>query len=225
MTMLWTRSGPPTRPWPVGRAVAWCLERHPLLMVGIDPLEVDGLLTGGRLRCPGCAGRLGPWGRARPRSVREEHGLVRHHPRRSRCSGCGRTHVLLASSMLLRRADGVAVIGAALLAKVAGAGHRTIAAGIGRPASTVRGWLRRFGCRAEQLRVLFTGLLHELDASAGSLLPTGSALSDALAAAGAAAAAAVRLFGPRCPWQFTAAASGGLLLAAGRAGRSVSNTS
>ena len=137
---------------------------------------------------------------------------MRHHPRRTRCSGCGRTHVLLAASMLLRRADGVALIGAALLAKAAGAGHRTIAAGNGRPASTVRGWLRRFGGRAEELRVLFTGLLHELDASAGSLLPTGSGVSDALAAVGAAAAAAVRLFGPRCPWQFTAAACGGLLL-------------
>ena len=120
--------------------------------------------------------------------------------------------MLLAASMLLRRADGVAVIGAALVAKAAGAGHRTIAAGNGRAASTVRGWLRRFGGRAEQLRVLFTGLLHELDASAGALLPTGSAFSDALAAVGAAAAAAVRLFGPRCPWQFAAAASGGLLL-------------
>ena len=138
---------------------------------------------------------------------------MRHHPRRSRCSDCGRTHVLLAASMLLRRADGVAVVGAALLAKDGGAGHRTIAAGNGRPDSTVRGWLRRFGCRAEQLRMLFTGLLHALDPSAGSLLPTGSAWSDALAAVGAAAAAAVRLFGPRCPWQFTAAASGGLLLA------------
>lgn len=127
--------------------------------------------------------------------------------------------------MLLRRADGVAVIGAALSAKAAGAGHRTIAAGNGRPASTVRGWLRRLGDRAEQLRVLFTGLLHALDSSAGSLLPTGSGVSDALAAVGAAAAAAVRLFGPRCPWQFTAAASGGLLLAPGRAARPVSNTS
>ena len=37
---------------------------------------------------------------------------------------------------------GVAVIGAALGAKSVGAGHRTIAAGNGRPASTVRGWLR-----------------------------------------------------------------------------------
>jgi transposase-like protein len=209
--MLWTRSGPPT-PWPVGRAVAWCLEMHPLLMVGTDPVEVDGLLAEGRLRCPGCMGRLGSWGRARPRSVRAEHGPVRHHPRRARCSGCGRTHVLLAASMLARRADDVAVIGAALLAKAAGAGHRTVAAGVDRPASTVRGWLRRFGRRAEQLRVLFTGVLHALDPAAGSLLPTGSGASDALAAMGAAAAAAVRLFGPRCPWQFASAASGGLLL-------------
>jgi hypothetical protein len=119
---------------------------------------------------------------------------------------------LLAASMLARRADGVAVIGAALLAKAAGAGHRTVAAGNGRPVSTVRSWLRRFGRRAEQLRALFTGLLHGLDPAAGSLLPTESGWSDALAAVGAAAAAAVRLFGPRCPWQFAAAASGGLLL-------------
>lgn len=127
--------------------------------------------------------------------------------------------------MLARRADSVAVIGAALLARAAGAGHRTIAAGNGRPVSTVRGWLRRFDRRAEQLRTLFTGLLHALDASAGSLLATGSGVSDALAAVGAAAAAAVRLFGPRCPWQFTAAASGGLLLAPGPVVRAVSNTS
>jgi hypothetical protein len=114
--------------------------------------------------------------------------------------------------MLARRADGVAVIGTALLAKAEGLGHRTIAAGVGRPASTVRGWLRRFGRRAQALRVLFTGLLHALDRAAGSLLSTGSGVCDALAAVGAAAAAAVRLFGPRGPWQFAAAASGGLLL-------------
>lgn len=181
-------------------------------MVGTDSVRVDGLLAAGQLRCPECSGRLASWGHARPRSVREEHGPVRHHPRRSRCSGCGRTHVLLAASMLLRRADGVAVIGAALLAKVAGAGHRTIAAGNGRPAGTVRGWLRRFDRRAAQLRVLFTGLLHAQDATAGRLPPTASAFGDALQALGAAAAAASRLLGPRCPWQFAAAASGGLLL-------------
>jgi hypothetical protein len=47
--------------------------------------------------------------------------------------------VLLSASMLMRRADGVAVIGAAVLAQAAGAGHRTIAAGNGRPVGTVRG--------------------------------------------------------------------------------------
>jgi hypothetical protein len=47
---------------------------------------------------------------------------------------------VLAASMLLRRADGVVVICAALLAKAAGAGHRTVAAWPGRPVGTVRGW-------------------------------------------------------------------------------------
>lgn len=114
--------------------------------------------------------------------------------------------------MLLRRADGVVVIGTALLAKATGAGHRTIAAGSGRPAGTVRGWLRRFGRRAEQVRVLFTAVLHALDPMAGRLTPTASVVGDALQALGAAAAAASRLFGPRCPWRFASSASAGLLL-------------
>jgi hypothetical protein len=181
-------------------------------MVGTDPVGVEGLLAAGRLRCPDCSGRLRPWGHARSRSVREEHGEVRRRPRRSCCSGCGGTHVLLAASMLARRADGVAVIGAALLARAAGAGHRRIAAGLGRPVGTVRSWLRRFGRRAEWLRVLFTGLLHALDPQAGSLPPVGSGFGDALAAVGAAAAAAVRALGPRPAWEFAASASGGLLL-------------
>jgi len=114
--------------------------------------------------------------------------------------------------MLVRRADGVVVIGAALQAKAAGAGHRTIAVVAGRPAGTVRNWLRRFGRRAEALRVLFTAVLHALDPMAGRLTPTASVVGDALQALGAAAAAAGRLFGPRCPWQFAASASAGLLL-------------
>ena len=120
--------------------------------------------------------------------------------------------MLLPASTLLRRADTVAVIGRALLAKAAGAGHRSIAALLDRPVSTVRGWLRRFGVRAESLRVLFTGLLHELDASAAALPVTGSRFTDALQALGLAASAATRLLGPRPAWQFASAASGGLLL-------------
>ena len=198
-------------------------------MVGTDPVEVETLLAQGRLGCPGCGGRLRRWGHARWRSVREAHERVRHRPRRAICSCCGGTHVLLAASMLLRRADGVAVIGAALQALVVGVGHRRVAAGLGRPPSTVRGWLRRFARRAESLRVLFTVLLHALDPAAVRLAPTASVVGDAVQALGAAAAAATRRLGPRPPWQFAAAASHGLLLAPAAGSRGVvggvSNTS
>ncbi|MEH6376251.1 helix-turn-helix domain-containing protein, partial [Streptomyces sp. KLMMK] len=51
------------------------------------------------------------------------------------------------------------VIGAALVAQASGAGARTIAGRLGRPVDTVRGWLRRFAGRAEQIRAYFTVLL------------------------------------------------------------------
>jgi hypothetical protein len=126
---------------------------------------------------------------------------------------CAKTHVLLPAAWLSRRADGVSVIGAALLAKAAGVGHRPIAAGLGRAPATVRGWLRRFTARAEEVRVLFTGLLHALDPSAGPLPVTGSVFADALEALGSAAAAAVRRLGVCAPWEFASRASAGLLLA------------
>ena len=138
--------------------------------------------------------------------------VVTLRPRRSSCSQCRGTHVLVPASTLVRRADTVEVIGQALLLKAGGSGHRSIAARLGRPVSTVRGWLRRFGARAEALRVLFTGLLHALDATAAAGNPTGSVFTDALEMLGLAAAAAARLFGPRPAWQFASAASGGLLL-------------
>jgi hypothetical protein len=56
--------------------------------------------------------------------------------------------------MLVRRADTVLVIGAALLAEAAGLGHRRVAVVLGRPQSIVRGWLRRFTGRAESVRKL-----------------------------------------------------------------------
>ena len=55
-------------------------------------------------------------------------------PRRSRCTGCGVTHVLLPVSALLRRADTAAVIVSALAAKArCGLGFRRIAADAGPP--------------------------------------------------------------------------------------------
>jgi hypothetical protein len=46
--------------------------------------------------------------------------------------------VLLPVGVLVRRADTAVVIGTALAATAAGWGHRRIAAGLGRPAATVR---------------------------------------------------------------------------------------
>lgn len=184
-----------------------------MVMVDTDPVEVERLLLSGGLSCPSCAGVLRPWGNARWRSSRREHDSVRHRPRRARCSGCASTHVLLASWWLPRRADAASVIGAALLAKAAGVGHRPIAVSLGRSASTVRGWLRRFTARAEDLRAWFTRLLHALDPEPAPLLVTGSVLADAVEVLGAAAAASARLLGAGpCPWEFASRASGGRLL-------------
>lgn len=184
-----------------------------MLIVGTDRVEVERSLVSRELTCPSCGGVLAPWGNARWRSSRGPEETVRHQPRRARCSSCGGTHVLVPAVWLLRRADAAAVIGAALEAKAAGAGHRRIAAGLGRPAATVRGWLRRFAVRAEHTRVEFTRLLHALDALAPALGPRGSAVGDALEAIGRAAAAAVVRLSLGGPWEFAARASGGRLLA------------
>jgi hypothetical protein len=185
-----------------------------MLMVDTDSVVVERSLLAGGLACPLCGGVLRPWGYARWRVSRMEIDTVRYRPRRASCPVCAKTHVLLPVVWLLRRADGVSVIGAALLAKAAGMGHRPIAAALGRPAATVRGWLRRFGARSEEIRVLFTRLLYALDPQAGPFLPRESLFADALEAVGRAAAAGVRRLSPRPPWEFASWATAGLLLAA-----------
>lgn len=194
-----------------------------VVMVGGDAVEVERRLCAGELACP-CGGELSPWGHARPRSV-QGVGLLR--PRRARCGGCRVTHVLLAVSCLLRRADGAEVIGTALTAKAGGEGHRRIASRLGRPASTVRGWLRSFARNAEWLRVACMALLAELDPLSASLAPTGSLFGDAVEALGACAAAARRrlgVIGAVSAWQLASAISGGLLLASAGTGQWI-NTS
>lgn len=183
-----------------------------MVMVGSDPVEVDRRLRAGELMCPCGGGRLSPWGHGRERLVRGV-GLLR--PRRARCVACQVTHVLLAALCLLRRADAAAVIGAALVAKAAEMGHRPIAAGLRRPASTVRGWLRAFAGNAERVRVVFTALLAELDPISGPVPPAGSVFADAVQVIGAVAAAARRRLGVAGavpPWQLAAAVTAGRLL-------------
>src|SRR5262249_830091 len=92
------------------------------------------------------------------------------------------------------RADTVAVIGSALVGKAGGHGHRVIAARLGRPASTVRGWLRRFAARAEPARAAFTALAGTLVVDAVLPGPVGSGVAGAVAAGGAAAAGCARRF-------------------------------
>ena len=160
------------------------------MTVGVDRAAVETALLAGELGCPviGCRGRLGPWGRARERAVR---GLVgRWRPRRTRCGSCRRTHVLLPASVLLRRADAITVIGAAFLAKSAGAGHRSIAAGLGRPASTVRGWLRRLVAVADRVLAVLGVIAAEFGTLFVPPAPTGSPLGAVVELVGALARAA-----------------------------------
>jgi Homeodomain-like domain len=190
-----------------------------VVTVEIDPVRVEQRLCSGGLACPGCAGRLTGWGRARTRIVRGPDGPTAVTPRRSRCSRCRVTHVLLPVLLLVRRADTAAVIGAALVARAAGLGHRRIAAELGRPADTVRGWLRRFADRVEAVRVLFTGWCRALDPDPVLPGPTGTAWADALAAIHAAARALRVRFGPAVVgapvWEVAVAVSAGRLLARG----------
>jgi hypothetical protein len=126
---------------------------------------------------------------------------------------CAGTHVLLPELALSRRQDEVAVIGAAIEASVAGEGYRRIGARLGVVADTVRGWLRRFGERADQIRAHFTRCAVVLDAGLGVVLPAGSGVADALEAIAVAARAWVLRFGPAEPWQVASRLSGGALLA------------
>ncbi|MGH8861699.1 MAG: helix-turn-helix domain-containing protein [Jatrophihabitantaceae bacterium] len=84
------------------------------------------------------------------------------------------------------------MIGAALAAKAAGHGHRRVADRLGRPVSTVRGWLRAFAREAEGIRAVFTALLAELDPLSAPIGPAGSPFADSVEVIGACAAAARR---------------------------------
>ncbi len=170
-----------------------------MLTVGNDEAEVERRLSEGRLECPVCAAPLRGWGHGRVRVIRLAGGTGwRARPRRAICAGCGTTHVLLP-----------------------GLGHRTLAARLGRAASTVRGWLRRLASRAEPLRSAFTALACALDADPLLPGPAGSPLADAVAAILAAAAAAARRWGAVAsavsPWELASAVTSGGLLCPGPA--------
>jgi hypothetical protein len=124
--------------------------------------------------------------------------------------------VLLPVSALSRRADLAEVIGAALAAKAAGAGHRSIAGRLSRPAETVRGWLRRFAVLAPGWRAVFTGVLVQAGTDPVLPEPAGSGFADAVAVIVVAASALAGrwpVLGSVSPWVFASAVTGGALLA------------
>jgi hypothetical protein len=190
-------------------------EVAPVLMVFAEEGMVEAELVGGGLGCPSCAGVLAPWGFARERSIRlRGDATVSLRPRRSKCWACTRTHVLLPDLCLLRRQYEAAVIGAAIEARASGCcGYRRIAAELGVPVRTVRRWLGRFACNAEQVRAHFTRWAFALDPELAPILPAGCLFADALEAIGVAVRAWVLRLGGRAVWSVVALLSGGVLLA------------
>jgi len=186
-----------------------------LLTVGNNTAGVELLLGGGLLSCPGCGGRLGGHGHAVRRRVFMAGRLpVSVRPRRSRCSSCGVTHVLLPAWLLARRRDSAAVIGEMLARAARGQGFRSIAAVSGVPEDTVRDRLRRFRLSAGRVREAFTRLAGVLAVDPVPLDPAGSVLGDAVVAVGAAAGAAAGRWPALAvsPWEFAAVVTAGSLL-------------
>ncbi len=184
-----------------------------MLIVENDPAKVEVDLTEGRAACPGCGGVLARWSFARrplrAHAVRPNTRCAHGAPaagsaRRPRC--CCLTCCCAGGWTQWQ------LIGRALTAAAGGAGCRRAAVLVGRPLTTVRGWLRRARAVAAQLAVHFTVWAHRLDANLGPIAPSGSALADALAAIGAAARAASLRLGPRPAWSWASALSGGMLL-------------
>jgi hypothetical protein len=150
------------------------------------------------------------------------HGVDRQvRPRRARCGVCLVTHVLLPVTLLLRRGYAVEVIGAALLARAAGRGHRAIGVMLKVPGATVRGWLRVMTGRLEAARVHLLQVAHRAGVDIVVPEALGCPWRDLLAALGAATSAVtgrfgpVGVLGPVTAWQVAAACSAGRLLAPG----------
>jgi hypothetical protein len=175
----------------------------------VDPEVVEADLAADRLCCPGCEGPLVRWGFAREREVRLLEGARRVRPRRACCQRCETTHVLLPAFSVPRRRDGAEVIGQALLAKAHGDGYRRIAARLGRPPGTVRGWLRAFTRRAEAVGRSARLWARAIEGGLADSRPAGSPLADAVDALGTAARACrLWLEIPASPWELAVALTG-----------------
>ncbi len=183
-----------------------------MLIVSTDKDAVEAELKTGLLKCPICGSPLRPWGYGVLREIRLRSSSDHRRFRRSICKHCHTTHILVEEDTLLRRRHSVEVIGAALVAKSKGKGHRSIARDLDIAASTVRGWLRRFATIADVIREYFVRFANTIDPSHDSRPVGGSPFLDAIEAIGMFAIVSVRRFGPKPPWLLVSFATGGRLL-------------
>jgi len=118
--------------------------------------------------------------------------------------------------VLLRRADAVTVIGAGLLAKAGGAGHRRVAVLVGVPASTVRGWLRRITVVADRVLAVLSASAAELGVDFLPPVRAAGPVGAVVELVGALArGATLRLGGSWEPWRLAAVLTGGRLVCPG----------
>ena len=171
-------------------------------------------IASGKRGCP-CGGRLRPWGYARLRRIRQLDGSdIALRPRPLLCGLCGKTHVLLPASSLPRRRDSAETVGAALLMAAQGSGHRTIAAHLDRPNSTVRNWLRRAKRGAAWLNRTGVTTAYQYDLGHGPMAVRATPIAEAVDSLSYAAAAMVRRLGllGMPPWSIIVMISRGHLL-------------
>ena len=161
-----------------------------------------------RSACPLCGGPTQRW-HGYPRHVRDDRDRLIWIPR-VRCARCGVTRALLPSFVLPRRWDAVGHVGQAAELAATGLGHRPIALEVGRPETTVRGWLRRLRSLAMPLATTLLGRAVALGWSGFELpvapLPRLCAAVQALAGRWPMSVAAG-------PWSIAVLVTGGDLLA------------
>jgi len=92
-----------------------------LVLLTNDPVATAARLDAGQLACPSCGGELGPWGHARRRVLRGDHGDV-HRPRRTRCRSCRVTHGVLSAHRFPRCPDTARTVGRPCWPRLAGSG-------------------------------------------------------------------------------------------------------
>jgi hypothetical protein len=192
----------------------------PVVMVWPCPLPVDAYAAAGRgvgfprPDCPECAGPMIFWSGYR-RHVRAAGRCRKIFVPRLRCGRCRVTHALLPAFVLGWRLDVAETVGA-VIARVAGSGSgvRPVAALLGVPHTTARGWERRFRARAPGLGVAFAALAVELGGE--PVRPAAGSARFALEAITAAFGAAAGLPGwlGVGRWRFASSVSGGRLVAA-----------